>query len=86
MLIVPDAARPRWSGLDLRGALLATTSLGALVFALSQAQDAGWASMPTLGMGAAAWPAHRIRRRSSCAPSPCFASTASPTAAWAGDF
>jgi EmrB/QacA subfamily drug resistance transporter len=53
--IVPaDAAPPRWRGLDLRGALLATLSLGALVFAASQADSAGWASAQTLGLGAAA--------------------------------
>ena len=38
-LVPADAARPRWRGLDLRGALLATASLGALVYALSQAAD-----------------------------------------------
>src|SRR5215207_1407140 len=53
--VVPaDAARPQWRGLDLRGALLATASLGALVFAASQADSAGWASTQTLGLGAAA--------------------------------
>jgi EmrB/QacA subfamily drug resistance transporter len=53
--IVPaDTKRPRWQGLDLRGALLATASLGALVYALSQAQDAGWTSMQTLSIGGAA--------------------------------
>ena len=55
MHIIPtDTARPRWRGLDLRGALVATASLGALVYALSQAETAGWASMQTLGIGAAA--------------------------------
>jgi EmrB/QacA subfamily drug resistance transporter len=49
-----DAVRPRRRGLDLRGALLATLSLGALVFAASQADGAGWASTQTLGLGAAA--------------------------------
>ncbi len=53
--VVPaDSTRPRWSGLDLRGALLATLSLGALVFAASQADSAGWASTQTLGLGAGA--------------------------------
>ncbi len=53
--IVPaDSLRPRWRGLDLRGALLATLSLGALVFAASQADSAGWASTQTLGLGALA--------------------------------
>jgi EmrB/QacA subfamily drug resistance transporter len=55
MHVVPaDAIRPRWRGLDVRGALLATASLGALVYALSQAENAGWTSMQTLGIGAAA--------------------------------
>jgi EmrB/QacA subfamily drug resistance transporter len=52
-LIAPDAVRPRWRGLDLRGAALATTSLGAIVFALSQTADAGWSSTEVLGAGAA---------------------------------
>ena len=53
--VVPaDSAHPRWRGLDLRGAVLATLSLGALVFAASQADSAGWASTQTLGLGAAA--------------------------------
>jgi MFS family permease len=50
--IVPaDTQKPRWRGLDLRGALLATTSLGAIVFAISQGQAAGWASLQTLLCG-----------------------------------
>jgi EmrB/QacA subfamily drug resistance transporter len=54
MKVVPtDAKRPSWSGLDLRGALVATASLGGLVYAASQAQDAGWTSLETLGIGAA---------------------------------
>ena len=48
-----DAARPQWRGLDLRGALVATGSLAALVYALSQVTDAGWGSVQTLGLGAA---------------------------------
>jgi EmrB/QacA subfamily drug resistance transporter len=52
--IVPtDTARPQWRGLDLRGAALAAGSLGAIVFALSQATSAGWTSLQTLGIGAA---------------------------------
>jgi EmrB/QacA subfamily drug resistance transporter len=46
-----DVARPRWRGLDLRGAVVATASLAALVYALSQATDAGWTSTQTLGLG-----------------------------------
>jgi EmrB/QacA subfamily drug resistance transporter len=53
-LLPSDATRPQWRGLDLRGALLATASLGALVYAISQAQTAGWTSTQTLGIGAAA--------------------------------
>jgi EmrB/QacA subfamily drug resistance transporter len=53
-LLPADTTPPRWGGLDLRGALLATASLGALVYALSQAQTSGWISTRTLGIGAAA--------------------------------
>jgi EmrB/QacA subfamily drug resistance transporter len=50
--IVPaDKRRPRWHGLDIRGAVLATTSLGAIVFAITQADSAGWASAQTLLVG-----------------------------------
>src|SRR6266540_3219107 len=49
-----DARRPQWRGLDLPGALLATVSLGTLVYALSQAASAGWTSTQTLVLGAAA--------------------------------
>jgi EmrB/QacA subfamily drug resistance transporter len=52
--VVPaDAARPRWHGLDLRGAALATSSLAAILYATSQAGSAGWASTQTLGLGLA---------------------------------
>jgi EmrB/QacA subfamily drug resistance transporter len=52
--VVPaDVVPPRWRELDLRGAVLATASFGALVFALSQAQSAGWTSTQTLGLSAA---------------------------------
>jgi EmrB/QacA subfamily drug resistance transporter len=55
MHVVPaDTARPRWQGLDMRGALVATASVGGLVYALSQAETAGWTSMQTMGIGAAA--------------------------------
>jgi EmrB/QacA subfamily drug resistance transporter len=50
--IVPaDTQKPRWQGLDLGGALLATTSLGAIVFAISQAGSVGWTSAQTLLVG-----------------------------------
>jgi MFS family permease len=48
-----DSAPPRWQGLDLRGAALATISFGALVYAISRASSAGWTSAQTLGVGAA---------------------------------
>jgi EmrB/QacA subfamily drug resistance transporter len=52
--VVPaDSARPRWRGLDLHGALLATLSLAAAMYAISQAGSAGWASAQTLGLGLA---------------------------------
>jgi EmrB/QacA subfamily drug resistance transporter len=46
-----DTLQPRWRGLDLRGAVLATTSLGGIVFAISQGQTAGWTSFQTLLLG-----------------------------------
>ena len=50
--IVPaDTQKPRWRGLDLSGAVLATTSLGAIVFAITQGQSAGWTSLQTLLVG-----------------------------------
>jgi EmrB/QacA subfamily drug resistance transporter len=50
--IVPaDTQKPRLRGLDLRGAVLATTSIGAIVFAISQGQTAGWTSLQTLLIG-----------------------------------
>jgi EmrB/QacA subfamily drug resistance transporter len=52
-IIPADTQKPRWRGLDLRGAVLATTSLGAIVFAITQAEGAGWTSAQThlLGLG-----------------------------------
>src|SRR3954466_15517158 len=43
-----DTPKPQWRGLDLPGALLATASLGAIVFALSRAADIGWTSTQTV--------------------------------------
>ena len=51
--IPADVAPPQTRGLDLRGAVVATVSVGALVYALSQAAAAGWASAQTLGLGLA---------------------------------
>ena len=52
-IIPADTQKPRWKGLDLRGAVLATTSLGAIVFAITQAEGAGWTSVQThvFGLG-----------------------------------
>lgn len=50
-MIPADGATPRRSGLDIPGAVLATVSLGTLVFALSQASGAGWGSLQTIGLG-----------------------------------
>src|SRR3954462_10656090 len=47
-MIPADTSTPQWRGLDLRGALLGTASLGAIVFALSQAADTGWGSAQTV--------------------------------------
>ena len=50
--IVPaDGEKPRWQGLDLRGAALVTASLGAVVFAITQGEAAGWTSLQTLLFG-----------------------------------
>src|SRR3954469_8442111 len=48
-VIPADTEKARWRGLDLRGAALATTSLGAIVYAITQGADAGWTSTQTLG-------------------------------------
>jgi MFS family permease len=46
--VVPaDTQRPRWRGLDLAGAALATTSLAAIVYGITQAHAAGWTSIQT---------------------------------------
>jgi MFS family permease len=52
-VIPSDGEKPRWRGLDVRGALLATTSLGAIVYAITQGASAGWTSAQTLGYGLA---------------------------------
>jgi EmrB/QacA subfamily drug resistance transporter len=52
-LIPADTKKPHWTGLDLRGAVLVTSSLGAIVFAITQAEGAGWTSVQThlFGLG-----------------------------------
>ena len=53
--VIPvDRQAPRWRGLDLRGALVTTTSLAALVYALTQASAVGWTSARTIAIGLAA--------------------------------
>ena len=69
-VIPADTQRPRWSGLDLRGALLATTSLGAIVFAITQADGAGWTSAQTHLFGLGASPASPPSQFLSFAPMP----------------
>ena len=47
--VVPaDKRSPKWRGLDLPGAVLATGSLGAIVYAITQSDGAGWTSVQTL--------------------------------------
>ena len=46
--VVPaDTQKPRWRGLDLPGAALATASLAAIVYGITQAHAAGWTSIQT---------------------------------------
>jgi EmrB/QacA subfamily drug resistance transporter len=46
--VVPaDTQKARWRGLDLAGAALATTSLAAIVYGITQADSAGWTSVQT---------------------------------------
>jgi EmrB/QacA subfamily drug resistance transporter len=46
--VVPaDTHKSRWRGLDLPGAALATTSLAAIVYGITQAHGAGWTSIQT---------------------------------------
>src|SRR6476469_10513946 len=52
--IIPAAAeKPRLRGLDLRGAIVATVSLGSIVYAITQGASAGWTSAQTLGFALA---------------------------------
>jgi EmrB/QacA subfamily drug resistance transporter len=52
-VIPADTDKPHWRGLDLRGAVVATTSLGAIVYGITQAGDVGWTSAQTLLVGLA---------------------------------
>ena len=62
-VIPADTEKPRWRGLDLRGAFLATTSLGAIVYAITQGSSAGWTSTQTLGFALAGLVGPRCLRR-----------------------
>jgi EmrB/QacA subfamily drug resistance transporter len=55
-LVPADTQKPRWRGLDLPGAALATTSLAAIVYGITQADSAGWTSVQThlCGLGGVA--------------------------------
>ena len=55
-LVPADTQKPRWRGLDLPGAALATTSLAAIVYGITQANSAGWTSIQThlCGLGGVA--------------------------------
>src|SRR4051812_26523842 len=46
-VIPSDSEQPRWRGLDIPGALLATSSLAAIVYGITQADSAGWTSAQT---------------------------------------
>ena len=46
-VIPADTTKPRWRGLDVPGALLVTGSLATLVYAITQADGAGWGSTQT---------------------------------------
>ena len=49
--VIPrDDAKPRWRGLDVPGALLVTASIATLVYAITQADQAGWGSTQTIGL------------------------------------
>ena len=52
-VIPADGAEPRWRGLNLRGAVVVTASLAAIVYAITQGAGAGWTSAPTLGLALA---------------------------------
>jgi EmrB/QacA subfamily drug resistance transporter len=54
MHVIPaDTHKPKWRGLDLLGAILATASLGGIVYAITQSDSAGWTSAQTVLVGLA---------------------------------
>ena len=67
-IIPADTQKPRWRGLDLRGALLATASLGAIVFAITQARAPAGPPPRRILVGLAASRALLPLRPSSAAP------------------
>ena len=49
--VIPrDDAKPRWRGLDVPGALLGTASIATIVYAITQADQAGWGSTQTTSL------------------------------------
>jgi predicted MFS family arabinose efflux permease len=50
-VIPADVRPPRWRGLDLAGAALATGSLASIVYAITQASSSGWTSLQTQACG-----------------------------------
>jgi EmrB/QacA subfamily drug resistance transporter len=48
--LAADEVRADWRRLDVRGAVLVTAGVAAVVLALSRAQSAGWVSVQTLGL------------------------------------
>ena len=68
-VIPSDASKPRWRGLDLRGALIATSEPRRNVFAIAgQGASAGWTSLQTLTVGTAGLPDSRASLRWSAGP------------------
>jgi EmrB/QacA subfamily drug resistance transporter len=69
--VIPrDETKPRWRGLDAPGAVLGTVSLATLVYAITQADHAGWGSTQTIGLTTlalvglgsfAAWERHTVK-------------------------
>jgi EmrB/QacA subfamily drug resistance transporter len=72
LTVVPaDTNKPKWRGLDLRGAILATTGVGAIVYAITQSDAAGWTSARTLliaGAGVAGLAAFVAHERHTAEP------------------
>ncbi len=48
-----DERKPLWRGLDVRGAVLGTGSLGAIVYAITQADSVGWLATRTIAVAGA---------------------------------